>query len=81
MKKEFKKGDVVKVKRFKKRPHHWCHSMDYLMGQEVTIIKVYEETVGTYDVRDILDPNDYWWMRLEDFDFVNIQEPELNVIL
>jgi hypothetical protein len=75
-----KVGDQVKVKKFGKRPQYWGQRMDYLMGREVTIIGV-EDSSDQYQVRDILDPDNYWWMELSDFDFSTSSEPQLTVIL
>ena len=73
-----KVGDQVKVKKFGKRPQYWGQCMDYLMGKEVTIIGVNGDT---YQVQDILDPDNYWFMELSDFDFSTSSEPQLTVIL
>jgi len=75
-----KVGDQVKVKKFGTRPRDWnCDGeMDYLMGKEVTIIGVNGDT---YEIQDILDPDNYWFMELSDFDFSTSSEPQLTVIL
>lgn len=73
-----KVGDQVKVKKFGKRPQYWGQRMDYLMGKEVTIIGVNGDT---YQVQDILEPDNYWFMELSDFDFSTSSEPQLTVIL
>ena len=75
-----KVGDQVKVKKFGTRPLDWNSNgeMDYLMGKEVTIIGVNGDT---YEIQDILDPDNYWFMELSDFDFSTSSEPQLTVIL
>lgn len=73
-----KVGDQVKVKKFGTRPQYWGQCMDYLMGKEVTIIGVNGDT---YQVQDILEPDNYWFMELSDFDFSTSSEPQLTVIL
>lgn len=80
MKRELKVGDRVKLKKYKRIPNYWSDDMKYLMGKEVTILEVDNDSTP-YRVQDIKNPHDFWWMKYSSFDFDTIQEPELNVIL
>jgi len=77
MKKELAVGDKARIKQFKKRPYHWCHRMDHLMGQLVEITEVYNNS------NDVKINGYAWYFEPSDFEEIvsNCNEPELNVIL
>jgi hypothetical protein len=85
MKKKFIEGQTVRIKRFKRRPSHWCADggMDYLMGKEPKISMIdYTDDVAPFLIEDINYPYRRWWMKYSDFDLIDSpQEPTLNIIL
>lgn len=63
---KYKKGDLVRVKTFKKRPRYWNSNglMDYLMGEVVKIERIKSNNAGFY-VKDLKSPIT-WYLKFED---------------
>ena len=61
---QYKKGDKVRVKRFKRRPEHWNEygKMDYLMGKVVEV----KDSCGDVIYIDGDGFNDLWTLKNED---------------
>lgn len=63
---KYKKGDLVRVKTFKKRPRYWNSNglMDYLMGEVVKIERIKSNNAGFY-VKDLKSPIT-WYLEFKD---------------
>ena len=60
-------GDVVKVKRYKKRPGHVVSGMTKYFGKKMTVRKVRNSTdICIYNLEDCTSINGSYWSWSED---------------